>query len=102
MVVLLDIRFSFLCRTTHSNEKGNHPIVLRIIFRKNRRDIFTGLFCSKESWNNKEGKLHNIGKEALTINKNLEIILRKANTAFDALRFSGEDFSIDELVNKIK
>jgi len=33
---------------------------------------------------------------------NLELIIRKANNAFDALRFSGEDFTIDELVAKLK
>ena len=102
MLALLDIRFSFLCRTSHTNENGKHPIVLRIIFRKSRKDIFTGLFCSKESWSSQNGRLHNIGKDAALINKNLELIFRKANNAFDALRFSEEDFTIDELVDKIK
>ena len=84
MLALLDIRFSFLCRATHTNEDGKHPIVLRINFRKNRKDKFTGLSCSKEAWNSQNGRLHNIGKDAITINKNLELILRKSNNAFDA------------------
>lgn len=102
MMTLLDIRFSFICRTTHTNEHGKHPIVLRIAFRNRRKDIFTGLSCLKDSWNSQQGRLHNIGKEAATVNKNLDHILRKANDAFDALRFGNEEFSIDELIDKIK
>jgi hypothetical protein len=102
MLALLDIRFSFLCRTTYKKDDGNHPIVFRISFRNSRRDIFTGLFCSKQSWNNKKGKMHDLGKDAISINNNLELIIRKANNAFDALRFSGEDFTIDELIAKLK
>ncbi len=46
--------------------------------------------------------MHEIGKEAISINKNLELIVRKANNASDALRFTGEDFTINDLVAKIK
>ncbi len=102
MLALLDIRFSFICRATHTNENGKHPIVLRIIYRNRRKDIFTGLSCSKDSWNSQQGRLHNIGKAAATVNKNLDHIRRKANDVFDALRFSDEEFSIDEFVDKIK
>ena len=102
MLVQLDIQFSFLRRSSHTNDNGKNPIVLRICFRNTRQDVFTGLFCSKESWNSQDQKLHNIGKEAVAINKNLEQILRKANDVFDALRFSREDFTIDDLVNKLK
>ncbi|HMG67951.1 MAG TPA: Arm DNA-binding domain-containing protein [Chitinophagaceae bacterium] len=102
MLALLDIRLSFLCRTSYKNEDGSHLIVLRISFRNSRRDVFTGLFCSKESWNNKKGKMYDLGKGAISINNNLELIIRKANNAFDALRFSGEEFTIDELVSKLK
>jgi Arm DNA-binding domain len=48
---LLHIHFSFLCRSKRSNEKGQSPIVLRIIYRHERRDVYTGLYCSKDDWN---------------------------------------------------
>lgn len=102
MLTLLDIRFNFLCRSTHQNEQGKNPIVLRINFNKDRRDIFTGLHCSKINWDAEENKVSKKDKSFQSINETLEIILRKANNAFDALRFSREIFSIDELVDKIK
>ena len=96
----LDVRFSFLCRATYQNDEGKNPIILRIIFHGNRRDIFTGLYCSKLNWDSKQNKV--LGKDAKGLNQNLDVILRKANNIFDSLRFSVDEFSIDELVDKLK
>jgi hypothetical protein len=35
---LLNIRFNFLCRSTHTNVDGHSPIVLRVIYRNERKD----------------------------------------------------------------
>ena len=99
---LLDISFSFQCRSTRLNKIRQNPIILRISFRSERRDIFIGLSCHKKDWNSQLDKVGLTGKATGAINRNLDIILRKANDAFDNLRFSDEPFSIDELVDKIK
>lgn len=102
MPELLNIRFSFLCRTTYQDSNGHHPIVLRIVFRNERRDFFTGIYCEKNNWDSSAGRLFMTGRKSKTINQNIDHILRKANDAFDSLRFKAEQFSIDELVDKIK
>ena len=102
MLELLDIRFSFFCRTTHKNKEGKNSIILRISFRQGRRDLFTGLYCSKIDWDSNTTRVLKTDKVAISKNKNLEIILRKANGVFDSFRFSGEEFTIDELVSKLK
>jgi hypothetical protein len=102
MMKFLDIHFNFLCRTTFKNSKGQYPIILRVIYRSQRRDIFTGVYCHKQEWNSKEAKLFLADKKAGETNRNLDLIMRKANDVFDELRFSGIPFSIDELANKIK
>lgn len=102
MLALLDVRFTFICRTSHQNDKGKSPIVLRIVFRGQRRDVFTGLYCSKANWLGSEIKVAKAEKAASTINRNLELIYRKAMNCFDEFRFSGSPFSIDELVDKLK
>ncbi|MEJ7913051.1 MAG: site-specific integrase [Chitinophagaceae bacterium] len=102
MMELLDVRFNYLCRTTFKNVEGLHPIVLRIIYRSQRRDLFTGLYCTKNQWDPKTLRLFANDKKTLEGNKNLDLVLRKANNVFDELRYSGEPFSIDELVDKIK
>lgn len=102
MLELLNIRFNYLCRTTYKNEDGQCPIVLRIIFRGERRDIFTGLYCFKDNWDKENSKVGKREKKAATINQNLDLTVRKATNAFDGLKFSGNGFTIDELVDKIK
>lgn len=102
MYRLLDVRFSFLCRTTHQNDEGKNPILLRIKCNGNRRDVFTGLYCYKKDWNITACKVSKSEKSAPQINNNLEIIIRKAHHIHDTLRLSGNYFSIDTLLDKIK
>jgi hypothetical protein len=99
---LLNVRFSFLCRYTRTNEEGKHPIVLRIILRSERRDIFTGLYCHKTEWNSKALRLHRLNKTCGAINDNLDLIQRKAHEDFQQLKYAGTAFTIDELVSKIR
>ena len=102
MLALLDIRFSFLCRTTYKNKDGKHAIVFRVIYRDERRDIFTGLFCSKEEWNSKLQRLNRLNKTLGAVNDNLDLIERKAIDVFERMKYSSNQFTIDELVSKIK
>lgn len=102
MQQLLHIHFSFLCRSGRSNQKGQSPIVLRIIYREERRDVYTGLYCPKDDWDAEAGQVKSNGKQASTINKNLDMINHQALNRFDELKFTGNPFAIDELVNKLK
>jgi hypothetical protein len=99
---LLNIRFHFLCRSTHTNSDGHSPIVMRITYRAERKDIFTGLYCYKHDWNAASQKVFSSEIDTSELNKNLDLILRKAHQCFDELKFSGNTFSMDELINKIK
>ena len=98
----LNIRFNFICRTTRRNDDNKCPIILRINYRSERRDIYTGLYCDPENWDCKTGKLSIVSKVSPAFNKNLDLIVHKAHQAFDELRFAGTVFTIDELVDKLK
>lgn len=102
MLELLNVRFSFLCRTTHTNSEGKHPLVLRIIQGGERKDIFTGLYCKKEQWNSKTGRLHRLDKACAAINDNLNLIQRKAYDVFEEMKYSVSSFTLDELASKLK
>jgi len=54
------------------------PIELRIIYRNERKDIYTGLYCDIDSWDNVSGRVKSNCKQAATINKNLELINHQA------------------------
>lgn len=99
---MMYIHFSFLCRNGRSNSKGQSPIVLRVIYRQERKDFYTGLYCDKHHWNAEAGMVISSYKPAVTINQNLEQIRYKAQQALDELKYSGNVFTIDDLANKIK
>ncbi len=102
MLEFLDIRLTFFCRSTHANSDGLSPIVLRVSYRGQRKDIFTGLYCPVESWNAHDGRVTGSDKLAISLNKNIEVIHRKAYEVFEKLKYSELPFSINELVCKIK
>lgn len=102
MVELLHIHFSFFCRKGRTNNKGQSPIVLRVIYRHERRDLFTGLYCDCDHWDTKAGNVNTLSKQSGTINKNLELINYQAMQVFDQLKFSRTPFTIDELIAKLK
>ena len=102
MIELLNIRFSFLCRSSRKNSKGLCPIIFRITYRGERIDVFTGLYCEKFEWDGTNGILFPVTKSAISINKNLQAILFNAKDTFDELRFSRLPFSLHELVEKLK
>jgi len=86
MSELLNICFSYLCRTTRQNEDGKSPTVLRITFRSQRRNVFTGLYCFKDDWDNENTKVKKADKEADSLNKNLLVIHQKTkHISFNAL-----------------
>jgi hypothetical protein len=75
---------------------------LRVIFRVQRKDIFKGLYCDKHDWNPTLQKVFNSEIDTTELNKNLDLILRKGHQCFVELKFLGNAFSMDELINKIR
>lgn len=102
MLELLNIRFTFSLRTSHQNAEGKSAILLRVTFQKERRDVFTGLYCFEKDWDRTVGKVIKSDKNASAINENLAIILKGANNSFDEMRFSRESFTLGELIDKMK
>lgn len=101
MLELLNVHFSFYADPLEAIAK-DYPIVLRIIYRNERKDIYTGLYCDKKSWDYASGRVKSSCKQAATINKNLELINHQALNRLDELKFSTHPFTIDKLVNKLK
>ena len=60
MLELPNIRFVFFLRTSHQNENKQSAIVLRVIFQKERTDMFTGLYCAEKDWDREAGRVKNI------------------------------------------
>lgn len=102
MVSLLNVHFSFLCRTGRSNKKGESPIVFRVIYRDQRRDLYSGLYCNSRDWNAQFERVGPKNNQAETINQNLEKIKFNAIQLFDQLKLAGLPFTLDDLISRLK
>ncbi len=98
----LDIHLSFFCRTTHVNKIGENPIVLRVNYRGQRSDVFTGLSCPHQFWVPEMYLVSPKYKPGSTINRNLYEIQNNAIQAFNLLKLKNEEFTLEELVDEIK
>lgn len=99
---LLDINFNFFCRASHTYKNGENPIAIRISYRGERRDILTGLTCPKQHWIAGASSINPKAKNASFINKELMNIMYKVKERFNELKYSKVDFTIDELIDKIR
>jgi len=97
--VATEIYFSFQIRTSRPNQNGESPIVFRIIYRGQRKDVFTGLSCPSKHWLKEERTVSRRYPAASSINHQLHKILANAEHHFNRLKFLGEEFTLDDLVN---
>ncbi len=98
----IEIYFSFLLKASKTYENGECPIVFRIIYRKERKDVFTGLTCPPSKWLKQEKRVSSKHPAAATINHELHKVLSNAEHHFNRLKFLGEEFTLDDLVSEMK
>jgi len=98
----LDLRISFMLKRTCSNNEEKNPIVLRVKYRNQNRDTYTGLFAFDKHWIKRIGRVTMDDPQAALINSKLEKISHDARAHFEELKYSRLEFSIDELADKIR
>jgi site-specific recombinase XerD len=82
------LRFRFFLRKSASNSERKCPIVLRILYNKERRDLFTGLYCEVHEWDSAVPNLDRISEKTLRI--------------IEELKYSDNPFTIAELIARLK
>jgi site-specific recombinase XerD len=98
----LDLRISFMLRRTYTDKDGKHPIILRISYRAEQRDTFTGFFIEDKYWLPRVGRVTAEEPNSSILNKKLQKLTQEASDHFDEFRYSRLEFSIDDLVEKIR
>lgn len=98
----LDITISFFCRKNRSNKKDESPIVLRILYRGQKRELFTGLYCPINFWNADFDKVSLRYKPGVTINGRIDKMRHKVESEFEKLKYQDDEFTIDQLVDVIR
>ena len=102
MTRMLNIHVSFILRRNRKNKMGESPVVLRIIYKCQRTDLFTGLYCKSEYWDSDYERMNLRIPHAKNLNDNIDLIRHNVLEDFHALKYSGAIFDLQDLVDKIK
>ncbi len=99
---LTDVKFHFFCRVTFTNKDGLSPIVLRVRYRQQLTDVFTGLYCDKNTWNGSSQRVDGKDRTSAIINQNVDDIVHRCRSIFDRLKAIGRPFTLDQYIMRIK
>ena len=97
-----EIHFTFMLKGSKILSDGMSPIVFRALFRAQRKDVFTGMSCPPDFWMKSEKMVNLCYPGAKEMNQQLHKILAHAEQTFQKLKFQGEEFTLDELIDQIK
>ncbi len=81
---------------------GEHPIVLRITYNKQRKHKSLGCSCQKRDWNENKGEVRASHPNALEINTIIRNAKQRADDAVLTLEKAGADYTPQSIVNLIE
>ena len=97
-----EISISYLLRNAYRLKNGECPIVVKIQYQGERKEINTGLSAKAIDWDAKEGCVSANNKKAMSINKDLARIQNDIDERFIEMRRTIGDFSLGELIERLK
>jgi site-specific recombinase XerD len=97
-----EISISYLLRNAYRLKNGECPIVVKIQYQGERKEINTGLSAKALDWDAKEGCVSANNKKAMAINKDLARIQNDIDERFIEMRRTIGDFSLGELIERLK
>ena len=97
-----EISISYLLRKAYRLKNGECPIVVKIQYQGERKEINTGLSAKALDWDAKEGCVSANNKKAMAINKDLARIQNDIDERVIEMRRTIGDFSLGELIERLK
>lgn len=96
-----EIKIRFVLRTNHTLQNGDHPILLRLQYQGQKKEIATGQSSPRQHWLTESGSVAGKYKLAYQINRELDEIQYKVRQLFEKMKSTIGDFSLDELVHRL-
>lgn len=81
---------------------GEHPIILRVTYNKQRKHKSLGCSCSKSLWNDNKHEVRATHPNALNINTIIRKAKNNADNAVLTLEKAGVDYSAQSIINLIE
>ena len=98
----LKLNIRFILISTRLNKSGLIPLRCRVTYKKQRKEISTGLFVNPDYWDSKKQKLLDSSEQEEYINMQLSLIKNKINKAFLMLQIQEEPFTVNDIYNIFK
>lgn len=99
---LAGFNLSFLIRSSYRNKNGESPIVLKLVYYGDRKELNTGFSVEVKHWNSSAGFVNSSTVKASTINKELVKLQYDVEQTFIKMKEQLGDFRLDELVERLK
>ena len=100
--LLSGCKISFILRTSFRQKNGEHPIVLKITYLGDRKEINTGFSVNSTDWSAGAGMVDPKLKKSIAINKELFSIHHQVESLFLKMKEELGDFRLVELVERLK
>ena len=97
-----ELSISFLLRRAYKYDNGEVPIVVKIRYQGERKEINTGLSVLPKDWLQEDGCVKASSRTGMAINKEIVKIQNEIEERFITMRRELGDFSINELVDFLK
>ena len=100
--LLAGFSINFILRSSFKLKSGENPIVLKLSYLGERKEINTGLSVPTEHWVSGTGLVDHRYKAGKSINQQLYIIRQNVETTFLRMKEGLGDFRLSELVERMK
>lgn len=100
--LLAGCKISFILRTSFTQKNGEHPIVLKITYLGERKEVTTGFSVNSTDWSASAGMVDPKLKKSVAINKELFAIHHRVESLFIKMKQELGDFRLSELLERLK
>jgi site-specific recombinase XerD len=97
-----EIHFTFLCKSSRQFNNGESPIIFRVIYRGQRKDVYTGISIIPQYWMKEERAVSLRFPAANEINYQLHKMRSNAEFIFQKFKFQEDEFTLDDIINQMK
>lgn len=93
---------SFLLRSSYTNKNGESPIVIKLVYYGDRKELNTGFSVEAKHWSSSVSLVKITTPKAGTINKELMKLQYEVENLFMKMKDQLGDFRLDELIERLK
>ena len=97
----MKIVINFLLRKNRESSDNKFPVSVRFTLKNNRVELSTGIFISKDHWDENKQRVKGKISETSVSNERLDKMKTEIQDIFNQLRSSSEGFDVNTIKNRL-